>query len=90
MVHALSEVWRALKTDGRLIDLRPTMRNRSVELVLGGAAYVAEFTAVGKVVSSPMSVLITTAHVAIGALMLVVSIVVTVIVYRLTSLSTTS
>jgi len=37
MVHALSEVWRALKTGGRLIDLRPTMRNRSVELALGGA-----------------------------------------------------
>ena len=37
MVHALSEVWRALKAGGRLIDLRPTMRNRSVELVLGGA-----------------------------------------------------
>lgn len=35
MVHALSEVWRALKMGGRLIDLRPTMRNRSVELVLG-------------------------------------------------------
>ena len=37
MVHALSEVWRALKAGGRLIDLRPTMRNRSVEMVLGGA-----------------------------------------------------
>jgi len=37
MVHALSEVWRARKTGGRLIDLRPTMRIRSVELALGGA-----------------------------------------------------
>ena len=34
MVHALSEAWRALKPGGRLIDLRPTMRNRSVELAL--------------------------------------------------------
>ena len=62
----------------------------AVQLVLGGAAYVAEFTAVGKVVSSSMSVIITTAHVAIGALMLVMSVVVTVIVYRLTSLRPTS
>ena len=37
MVHALAEARRVLKPGGRLIDLRPTMRNRSVELVLGGA-----------------------------------------------------
>ncbi len=61
----------------------------AVQLVLGGAAYVAEFTSVGEVVSSSMSVIITTAHVAIGALMLVMSVVVTVIVYRLTSLDPT-
>ena len=61
----------------------------AVQLVLGGAAYVAEFTSVGEVVSSSMSVIITTAHVAIGALMLVMSVVVTVSVYRLTSLDTT-
>jgi cytochrome c oxidase assembly protein subunit 15 len=61
----------------------------AVQLVLGGSAYVAEFTSVGEVVSSSMSVIITTAHVAIGALMLVMSVVVTVIVYRLTSLDPT-
>jgi cytochrome c oxidase assembly protein subunit 15 len=61
----------------------------AVQLVLGGAAYVAEFTSVGEVVSSSMSVIITTAHVAIGALMLVMSVVVTVSVYRLTSLDPT-
>ena len=61
----------------------------AVQLVLGGAAYVAEFTSVGEVVSSSMSVIITTAHVAIGALMLVMSVVVTVSVYRLTSLDRT-
>lgn len=59
----------------------------AVQLVLGGAAYVAEFTSAGDVVSSTMSVIITTAHVAIGALMLVISVVVTVSVYRLTSLT---
>lgn len=62
----------------------------AVQLVLGGAAYVAEFTAVGKVVSSYVSVIITTGHVAIGALMLILSVVVTVSVYRLTSTSQTS
>ena len=34
MVHALSEARRVLVPGGRLIDLRPTMRNRRVELAL--------------------------------------------------------
>ncbi len=34
MVHALAEARRVLKPGGRLIDLRPTTRNRSVELQL--------------------------------------------------------
>lgn len=34
MVRALSEARRALKPGGRLIDLRPTMGNRRVELAL--------------------------------------------------------
>jgi len=43
MVHALSEARRALKPGGRLIDLRPTMRNRTVELELPGATlYIGE------------------------------------------------
>ena len=37
MVHALSEARRALKPGGRLIDLRPTTRNRSIELALSSA-----------------------------------------------------
>lgn len=37
MVHALAEARRVLKPGGFLIDLRPTMRNRRVELELGGA-----------------------------------------------------
>ena len=59
----------------------------AVQLVLGGAAYVAEFTAAGNVLSPLAGVIITTAHVAIGALMLVMSAAVTVCVYRLTSLT---
>ncbi len=35
MVHALSEVRRALQPGGWLIDLRPTKRNRRIELELG-------------------------------------------------------
>ena len=34
MVRALSEARRVLKRGGRLIDIRPTMRNRRVELLL--------------------------------------------------------
>lgn len=37
MVHALSEARRVLAPGGRLIDLRPTMLNRRVELDLPGA-----------------------------------------------------
>ena len=37
MVHALSEARRVLKPGGRLIDLRPTARNRRVELELPDA-----------------------------------------------------
>ena len=59
----------------------------AVQLVLGGAAYVAEFTTVGEVVSPLVSVIITTAHVAIGALMLIMSVAATVSVYRLTNLN---
>lgn len=37
MVHALSEARRVLKRGGRLLDLRPTMRNRRVELLMPDA-----------------------------------------------------
>ncbi len=37
MVHALTEARRVLLPGGRLIDLRPTARNRRVELDLPGA-----------------------------------------------------
>ena len=37
MVHALSEAHRLLKPGGALIDLRPAMRNRRVELELSHA-----------------------------------------------------
>ena len=37
MVRALSEARRVLKRGGRLIDIRPTIRNRRVELLLPDA-----------------------------------------------------
>ncbi len=37
MVHALSEARRVLKPGGCLIDLRPSTRNRSIELELASA-----------------------------------------------------
>ena len=40
MVHALSEVRRALRRGGWLIDLRPTKRNRRIELDLGARCLV--------------------------------------------------
>lgn len=56
-----------------------------LQLTLGFGAYLAEFTALGKGVVPVVGVTITTAHVAIGALMLVVSVVLTLNIFRLTS-----
>ena len=35
MVHALKEIWRVLVPDGILIDMRPVVENRDVEVVTG-------------------------------------------------------
>ncbi len=59
----------------------------ALQLIMGVGAYLAEFTAFGDVVSPVAGVTITTAHVAIGALMLVVSVVLTLNVFRFTSRS---
>ena len=59
----------------------------AVQLTLGFGAYLAEFTAFGKGVPPVVGVIITTAHVAIGALMLVVSVVLTLKVFRFTGRS---
>ena len=59
----------------------------AVQLTLGFGAYLAEFTTFGEGVAPVASVIITTAHVAIGALMLVVSVVLTLNIFRFTSRS---
>ena len=57
----------------------------AVQLILGIGAYLVEFTAFAAGVPSVAGVIITTAHVAIGALMLVISVVLTLNVCRFTS-----
>ena len=58
-----------------------------VQLTLGFGAYLAEFTVFSESVFSVIGVIITTAHVAIGALMLVVSVILTLNVFRFISRS---
>ena len=52
-----------------------------VQLTLGFGAYLTEFTAFGEGVPPVAGVIITTAHVAIGALMLIVSVVLTLNIF---------
>ena len=59
----------------------------AVQLTLGFGAYLTEFTAFGEGVPPVTGVIITTAHVVIGALMLVISVVLTLNVFRFTSKS---
>ena len=56
----------------------------AVQLVLGFGAFVTEFTALGKGVSPVAGVAITTAHVAIGALMMASSVLLALNVFRFT------
>ena len=59
----------------------------AVQLALGLGAYLAEFTAFGAGVPPVAGVIITTAHVAVGALMLVSSVVLTLDIFRFSSRS---
>ena len=56
-----------------------------VQLTLGFGAYLAEFTAFGQGVPSVAGVIITTSHVAIGALMLIISVVLTLNILHFSS-----
>lgn len=59
----------------------------AVQLLLGICAYIAKITEIGQTMSALLSDTITTAHVAIGALMLVISFVITLKIFRLTDSS---
>jgi cytochrome c oxidase assembly protein subunit 15 len=58
-----------------------------VQLMLGTGAFFAKLTAFGETFAAALTVTITTAHVAVGALMLVSSFVLTLKVYRFTDAS---
>ena len=59
----------------------------AVQLMLGTGAFFAKLTAFGETFAAALTVTITTAHVAVGALMLVSSFVLTLKIYRLTDAS---
>ena len=59
----------------------------AVQLMLGTGAFFAKLTAFGETFATALTVTITTAHVAIGALMLVSSFVLTLKIYRFTDAS---
>ncbi|MYC78477.1 hypothetical protein F4X10_22165 [Candidatus Poribacteria bacterium] len=58
-----------------------------IQLMLGTGAFFAKFTALGETFATALTVTITTAHVAVGALMLVSSFVLTLKIYRFTDAS---
>ena len=58
-----------------------------VQLMLGTGAFFAKLTAFGETFAAALTVAITTAHVAVGALMLVSSFVLTLKIYRFTDAS---
>ena len=59
----------------------------AVQLMLGTGAFFAKLTAFGETFATALTVTITTAHVAVGALMLVTSFVLTLKIYRFTGAS---
>ncbi len=59
----------------------------AVQLILGTGAYITRLTAFGETVSALLTDLVTTAHVAIGALMLAISFIITLKIFRLTDTS---
>ena len=61
----------------------------AVQLILGTGAFFAKLTAFGETFATALTVTITTAHVAVGALMLVSSFVLTLKIYRFTDASVT-
>ncbi|MDE0683045.1 MAG: hypothetical protein OXI63_09045, partial [Candidatus Poribacteria bacterium] len=61
----------------------------AVQLMLGTGAFFAKLTAFGETFAAALTVTITTAHVAVGALMLVISFVLTLKIYRFTDASVT-
>ena len=88
-LHIFLLVRRVLSSDeqtqeiGQLIPLL-LLGLLALQLILGTGAYLTKLTALGESVSALITDIITTAHVAIGALMLVSSFVITLKIFRYT------
>lgn len=93
-LHIFLLARRILGTDDETQRIAPSMTFLllgllAVQLMLGTGAFFAKLTAFGETFATALTVTITTAHVAVGALMLVSSFVLTLKIYRFTDASVT-
>ncbi|MDD9974387.1 MAG: COX15/CtaA family protein [Candidatus Poribacteria bacterium] len=91
-LHIFLLARRILGTDDETQRVAPSMvllllGLLAVQLMLGTGAFFAKLTAFGETFATALTVTITTAHVAVGALMLVSSFVLTLKIYRFTDAS---
>ena len=91
-LHIFLLARRILGTDDETRRIAPSMillllGLLAVQLMLGTGAFFAKLTAFGETFATALTVTITTAHVAVGALMLVSSFVLTLKIYRFTDAS---
>lgn len=91
-LHIFLLVRRVLSNDGQIQEVGSSLPILllgllGAQLLLGTGAYVTKLTVLGQSISALLTDVITTSHVAIGALMLVISFVITLKIYRLTDTS---
>ena len=91
-LHIFLLVRRILGTNDEAQRIAPSMALLllgllAIQLMLGTGAFFARLTALGETFAAALTVTITTAHVAVGALMLVSSFVLTLKIYRCTDAS---
>ena len=91
-LHIFLLARRILGTDDEAQRIAPSMALLllgllAVQLMLGTGAFFAKLTAFGETFAAALTVAITTAHVAVGALMLVSSFVLTLKIYKFTDAS---
>ena len=91
-LHIFLLVRRILGTNDEAQRIAPSMALLllgllAIQLMLGTGAFFAKLTAFGETFAAALTVAITTAHVAVGALMLVSSFVLTLKIYKFTDAS---
>ncbi len=91
-LHIFLLVRRVLATENTPLGIGPSMPFfllglLAVQLLLGTGAFFAKLTPFGETFAAGLTVTITTAHVAVGALMLVTSFVLTLKIFRFTDAS---